>query len=65
MHASPSDVPTAVRRTSKRSRKQMSRKVKKRRKIEDDGFEEYPDYIFPADDESAATMTKLLQIVYA
>ena len=42
--------------------KQMPRKVKKRRKLDDDSFEEYIDYVFPADDESAAKMSKLLQM---
>ena len=40
--------------------KQMPRKVKKRRKLEDDSFEEYVDYVFPADDESAAKLSNLL-----
>lgn len=40
----------------------MPRKVKKRRKLDDDSFEEYMDYVFPADDESAAKMTKLLKM---
>jgi crooked neck len=40
--------------------KQMPRKVKKRRKLDDDSFEEYVDYIFPADDESAAKLAKLM-----
>jgi crooked neck len=40
--------------------KQMPRKVKKRRKLDDDSFEEYVDYVFPADDESAAKLSKLL-----
>ncbi|OAP54528.1 pre-mRNA-splicing factor clf1 [Fonsecaea erecta] len=48
-----------------RIEKQMPRKVKKRRKIEDDRFEEYIDYVFPADDESAAKMSKLLQMAHA
>ncbi|KAK5153534.1 NineTeen Complex (NTC) component [Oleoguttula sp. CCFEE 6159] len=40
---------------------QMPRRVKKRRKLDDDdSFEEYMDYVFPADDESAAKMSKLL-----
>jgi crooked neck len=38
----------------------MPRKVKKRRKLDDDSFEEYVDYVFPADDESAAKLSKLL-----
>jgi crooked neck len=45
--------------------KQIPRKVKKRRKIEEDRFEEYLDYVFPADDESAAKMSKLLQMAHA
>ena len=40
--------------------KQMPRKVKKRRKLDDDSFEEYMDYVFPADDESSAKMSKLM-----
>ena len=42
----------------------MPRKVKKRRKLDDDSFEEYMDYVFPADDESAAKMSKLLAMAY-
>lgn len=41
--------------------KQMPRRVKKRRKLDDDRYEEYMDYVFPADDESAANLSKLLQ----
>jgi crooked neck len=40
--------------------KQMPRKVKKRRKLDDGEFEEYVDYVFPADDESAAKLAKLM-----
>ncbi|KAF2686581.1 putative cell cycle control protein [Lentithecium fluviatile CBS 122367] len=40
--------------------KQMPRKVKKRRKLDDDSFEEYVDYVFPADDESAAKLARLM-----
>ncbi|KAF2162212.1 hypothetical protein M409DRAFT_58333 [Zasmidium cellare ATCC 36951] len=42
--------------------KQMPRKVKKRRKLDDDSFEEYMDYVFPADDESSAKMSKLMMM---
>ncbi len=45
--------------------KQMPRKVKKRRKLDDDSFEEYMDYVFPADDESTAKLSKLLQMAHA
>ncbi|KAK3716392.1 NineTeen Complex (NTC) component [Vermiconidia calcicola] len=41
--------------------KQMPRRVKKRRRVEGgEGFEEYADYVFPADDEGSAKMSKLL-----
>lgn len=40
--------------------KQQPRQVKKRRKLDDDSFEEYFDYVFPADDESSASINKLL-----
>ena len=43
--------------------KQMPRKVKKRRKLDDNSFEEYIDYVFPADDESAAKTSKFLSMV--
>lgn len=42
----------------------MPRRVKKRRKLDDDSFEEYMDYVFPADDDSAAKMSKLLQMAH-
>ncbi|KAI9653637.1 MAG: NineTeen Complex (NTC) component [Bathelium mastoideum] len=42
--------------------KQMPRRVKKRRKLAGDEFEEYIDYVFPADDESDAKMSKLLMM---
>ena len=41
--------------------KQMPRRVKKRRKLDDDRYEEYMDYVFPADDQAAANLSKLLQ----
>ncbi|KAJ5135857.1 RNA-processing protein HAT helix [Penicillium bovifimosum] len=41
--------------------KQMPRKVKKRRKLADDKYEEYLDFVFPADDKSAANLSRLLQ----
>ena len=41
--------------------KQMPRKVKKRRRLEEDRFEEYIDYVFPADDEGMAKNLKLLE----
>lgn len=39
---------------------QMPRKVKKRRRTEDDSWEEYFDYIFPADDQQAKNMSNFL-----
>lgn len=45
--------------------KQMPRKAKKRRKVDDDQYEEYLDYIFPADDESAAKLSSFLQRAHA
>lgn len=41
--------------------KQMPRRVKKRRRLEEDKFEEYIDYVFPADDESAVKNLNLLE----
>jgi len=40
--------------------KQMPRKVKRRRKLYDDSFEEYMDYVFPTDDVQAAKLSSLL-----
>ena len=45
--------------------KQMPRRVKKRRRLDDDSFEEYMDYVFPADDEGAAKMSKLMAAAQA
>ena len=45
--------------------KQMPRRVKKRRRLDDDSFEEYTTWIFPQDDESAAKISKLLQLAHA
>ncbi|KAF7516510.1 hypothetical protein PCG10_002092 [Penicillium crustosum] len=41
--------------------KQMPRRVKKRRKLGDDKYEEYMDFVFPADDQSAANLSRLLE----
>ena len=45
--------------------KRMPRKVPKRRKIEEDRFEEYLDYVFPEDSASAEKMSRLLQMAHA
>jgi crooked neck len=42
--------------------KQMPRRVKKRRKLDDGSFEEYMDYVFPADDEEGAKLKNLLEM---
>ena len=56
-HGSPADF--------EKVEKQMPRRIKKRRKLSDDTFEEYVDYVFPADDESSAKMSKLLAMAHA
>lgn len=40
--------------------KQMPRQTKRRRKLEDDTWEEYIDYIFPADDQQAKNLSNVL-----
>ncbi|RMZ79181.1 hypothetical protein DV738_g3444, partial [Chaetothyriales sp. CBS 135597] len=40
--------------------KQMPRKERKRRRVGEDQFEEYIDYIFPADDQASSNLAKLL-----
>ncbi|KAK5132906.1 NineTeen Complex (NTC) component [Meristemomyces frigidus] len=40
--------------------KQMPRRVKKRRRLDDESFEEYLDWVFPADDEGSAGISKLM-----
>ncbi|KAF2747297.1 cell cycle control protein [Sporormia fimetaria CBS 119925] len=55
-HGSPEDV--------EKIEKQMPRRVKKRRKLDDDSFEEYLEYVFPADDESAAKLSKFMANAY-
>jgi crooked neck len=43
---------------------QMPRQIKKRRKLDDDSFEEYLEYVFPADDASAANLAKFMANAY-
>ncbi|KAI5808882.1 hypothetical protein DFH27DRAFT_509991 [Peziza echinospora] len=43
---------------------QMPKKVKKRRKLDDGTFEEYMDYLFPADEQQNAGMLKLLEAAH-
>jgi uncharacterized protein (DUF3820 family) len=40
----------------------MPRRVKKRRRLDDDSFEEYLDYVFPKDDEGAAKLGRLMEM---
>lgn len=40
--------------------KQMPRKTKKKRKLDDDSWEEYVDYVFPADDQQTKNLSDLL-----
>ncbi|KAI0595000.1 cell cycle control protein [Biscogniauxia sp. FL1348] len=56
-HGSPDDV--------EKVQKQMPRKTKRRRRLEDDTFEEYIDYVFPADDEQKQDMSKMLAMAQA
>jgi crooked neck len=41
--------------------KQMPSKVKKRRRLDDDSFEEYMDWVFPADNEGEKKLSSLLE----
>ncbi|KAG4221016.1 hypothetical protein PC116_g30507 [Phytophthora cactorum] len=43
----------------------MPRRTKRRRKLEDDTFEEYIDYVFPADDEQKQDLSKMLAMAQA
>jgi crooked neck len=38
----------------------MPRKTKRRRKLDDDSYEEYVDYVFPADDEQTRNLASIL-----
>ncbi|KAF2667512.1 pre-mRNA-splicing factor clf1 [Microthyrium microscopicum] len=42
----------------------MPSRVKKRRKLDDDSFEEYIDWLFPQDDEGGAKISNLLQMAH-
>ncbi|KXH59328.1 pre-mRNA-splicing factor CLF1 [Colletotrichum salicis] len=45
--------------------KLMPRKTKRRRRLEDDSFEEYIDYVFPADDKQTQNLSNLLAMAQA
>ncbi|KAJ0159415.1 Pre-mRNA-splicing factor CLF1 [Colletotrichum tanaceti] len=45
--------------------KLMPRKTKRRRRLDDDSFEEYIDYVFPADDKQTQNLTNLLAMAQA
>lgn len=38
----------------------MPRKSKRRRKLDDDSYEEYIDYVFPADDRQTQNLSRML-----
>jgi crooked neck len=40
----------------------MPRKTKRRRKLDDDSYEEYIDYIFPADDRQTENLSNILAL---
>ena len=42
----------------------MPKRVKKRRKLDDGTFEEYMDYLFPADEQQNARLSKLLEVAH-
>ncbi|KAK1769471.1 hypothetical protein QBC33DRAFT_321197 [Phialemonium atrogriseum] len=44
---------------------QMPRRTKKKRRLEDDSWEEYVDYVFPADDQQTKNLSNLLAIAQA
>ncbi|KAI0136282.1 hypothetical protein BJ170DRAFT_5429 [Xylariales sp. AK1849] len=48
-----------------RVQKQMPRRTKRRRKLEDDTFEEYIDYVFPDDDEGKQDLSSMLAMAQA
>ena len=43
---------------------QMPKRVKKRRKLDDGTFEEYMDYLFPADEQQNQKLSKLLEMAH-
>ncbi|KAI8152508.1 Pre-mRNA-splicing factor clf1 [Colletotrichum sp. SAR 10_86] len=45
--------------------KLMPRKTKRRRRLDDDSFEEYIDYVFPADDKQSQNLSNLLAMAQA
>lgn len=45
--------------------KQLPRTERRRRRLGEDGYEEYLDYVFPADDESAAKFSNFLEKAHA
>jgi crooked neck len=51
-HGSTSDIDSV--------QNQMPRKTKRRRKLDDDSYEEYIDYVFPADDQQTQSLSNLL-----
>ena len=43
-----------------RVQRQMPRRTRRRRKLDDDTFEEYVDYVFPVDDQQAKSLSNVL-----
>lgn len=56
-HGSPEEIESV--------QKQMPRKTKRRRKLDDDSYEEYIDYVFPADDQQTQKLSNLLKMAQA
>ncbi|KAF8459088.1 hypothetical protein BGX38DRAFT_1084654 [Terfezia claveryi] len=48
----------------KKLEEQMPKRVKKRRKLDDGTFEEYMDYLFPADEQQNQKLSKLLEMAH-
>ncbi|KAM7202442.1 hypothetical protein V8F33_002850 [Rhypophila sp. PSN 637] len=57
LNGSPEDV--------EKVQKQMPRKTKKKRRLDDDTWEEYTDYVFPADDQQTKKLSSLLAMAQA
>ncbi|KAL2756157.1 hypothetical protein ACRALDRAFT_1063831 [Sodiomyces alcalophilus JCM 7366] len=50
---------------AERVRKQMPRKTKRRRRLEDDTWEEYVDYVFPVDEQQTKNLSNILAMAQA
>ncbi|KJZ79121.1 Pre-mRNA-splicing factor clf1 [Hirsutella minnesotensis 3608] len=45
-----------------RVQRQMPRRTRRRRQLEDDSYEEYIDYVFPADDQQAQSLSNIMAL---